>query len=103
MKKLTKANTNYARNIKINEAVAKFLKSLNAFEPRRWAVTLYTDNYGDLGLIDSEDGSNYGVKVYESNGDTFIVPGFADETWNGTSLKGQDYSIDALTEKPVLA
>ena len=109
MKKLTKVNTNYANSLKINEALGFFRNQLmlnngdTNYDDRRWHFTLYTDKYGRFGCIDTQDNdANYGVELYEHNGDIFFVPGFADETWMGTSLKGQSYEVNEMTGKPVI-
>jgi hypothetical protein len=104
MKTITKPNTNYRNSLKINEAIAFFRTLINEQQEDRFLVTLHTNQYGEFHLYDGEDedgNADYGLSVYEHKGDIFFVPGFADETWSGVSLKGQDYTISAEM-KPII-
>ena len=103
MRTITKPNTNYRTSQKIDTALSFFRKWVNEQQDDRFLVTLHTDKYGEFHLYDREDdNADYGLALYEHKGDVFFVPGFADSTWSGTSLKGQDYIISAATGKPVI-
>ena len=97
MKTITKPNTNYRNSRKMNEALSFFSRYLEVdTRPDRFLITMYTDNHGDFYLYDGDDNNaNYGLALYEEKGDVFFVPGFADETWSGVSLYGQDYILNA--------
>ncbi len=114
MKQITKANKDYSKNAKVIAAVENLLSSLNSTNEIgdfRWVTrwngrnrNLIADQWGTLDLIDfqSEDErNNYGVTVWEHDGDLFAVPGFTyDGDWTGRSVDGQFFTV--VDGKPVI-
>lgn len=114
MKQLTKANKDYTKNAKVVAAVKHLLSELNRtadLEEGRhfqWGTrynNLVASRWGALDLIDFQsetEADNYGVVIFEHNGDLFPVPGFAaDMGWTGRSVNGQYYTVGA-DEKPII-
>jgi hypothetical protein len=108
MKQLTTANKVASKLAAA--AVDTFIRDLNSTADLsevtshfRWfsRTHIAADAYGRLALVDLADGGDYGLTVWAHKGDTFVVPGFADETWTGRSTNGQFFTVGA-DEKPVI-